>query len=396
MKILVVQESDWLERGPHQQHHLMEKLSLRPHEIRVIDYKIMWKAQWRGELYSRRQVFERVSKIYKEANVTVVRPGILKLPHLDYLSMMFSHGKEIARQLREFKPNIVVGFGILNTYLAMRLANECDVSFVYYLIDALHTLVPFKPYQPIARAIERKTIQGAKKVLAINEELRNYAIEMGAEPSKTTVIRAGIDIERFNPKIDGNEIRKLYGIQRDDMVLFFMGWLYPFSGLREVALELAKTQDKYPDLKVLVVGEGDLFPELRAIKDRYNLEQLILAGRQPYDKIPSFISTSDMCLLPAYQNAVMRNIVPIKMYEYMACAKPVISTKLAGIIKEFGHGNGVLYVDKPEKVIEKAIEVRRSAQKFGERARQFVEKYDWDMVSDDFEAVLMSLLNEKH
>jgi len=396
MKILVVQESDWLERGPHQQHHLMEKLSLRSHEIRVIDYRIRWKAQWRGELYSRRQVFEKVSKIYKEAKIAVIRPGILKLPHLDYLSIMFSHGKEIARQLREFQPDTIVGFGILNTYLAMRLAKGCDVPFVYYLIDALHTLVPFKPYQPIARAIERKILQGAEKVLVINEELRNYAIEMGAEPNKTMVIRAGIDIERFNPKIDGNEIRKLYGIQRDDVVLLFMGWLYPFSGLREVALELVKTQDKYPNLKVLVVGEGDLFLELRAIKDRYNLEQLILAGRQPYDKMPVFISASDICLLPAHENVVMRNIVPIKMYEYMACAKPVISTRLPGIIKEFGHGNGVLYVDKSEKVIEKAVEVRRSAQKLGERARQNVEKYDWDMISDDFETVLMSLINEKH
>ena len=42
MKILVVQESDWLERNPHQQHHLMERMALRGHEIRVIDYPIDW------------------------------------------------------------------------------------------------------------------------------------------------------------------------------------------------------------------------------------------------------------------------------------------------------------------------------------------------------------------
>ena len=42
MKILLVQESDWLKRNPHQQHHLMERLSLRGHEIVVIDYDIDW------------------------------------------------------------------------------------------------------------------------------------------------------------------------------------------------------------------------------------------------------------------------------------------------------------------------------------------------------------------
>ena len=38
MKILLVQESDWLKRNPHQQHHLMKRLSLRGHEVAVIDY----------------------------------------------------------------------------------------------------------------------------------------------------------------------------------------------------------------------------------------------------------------------------------------------------------------------------------------------------------------------
>ena len=43
MKILVLQESDWIEVGPHQSHHLMERMSLRGHEIEVIDFEIRWK-----------------------------------------------------------------------------------------------------------------------------------------------------------------------------------------------------------------------------------------------------------------------------------------------------------------------------------------------------------------
>ena len=41
MRILVVQESDWIVMGPHQSHHLMERLSERGHEVRVIDYEIL-------------------------------------------------------------------------------------------------------------------------------------------------------------------------------------------------------------------------------------------------------------------------------------------------------------------------------------------------------------------
>jgi len=62
---------------------------------------------------------------------------------------------------------------------------------------------------------------------------------------------------------------------------------------------------------------------------------------------------SDVCLLPANNNKVMRKLVPIKMYEYMTCGKPVISTRLPSIMKEFEYDNGVIYVDQPAEVLEK-------------------------------------------
>lgn len=52
---------------------------------------------------------------------------------------------------------------------------------------------------------------------------------------------------------------------------------------------------------------------------------------------------------------VMMNMLPIKMYEYMACEKPVIARKLPGIVKEFGERSSVVYVNKPEDNLEKAI-----------------------------------------
>jgi len=395
MRILVVQESDWLARGPHQQHHLMEKLSLRGHQIRVIDYEVAWRERRNISLLSRRQVFDGVTKIHRDARVSVIRPTLLRIPHLDYVAILFSHAMEIIRQIKEFKPDIIVGFGILNSYIAMRLVRG-RIPFAYYLIDALHTLVPFQAYQPIAKAIESRTLQAADGVVVINDELRNYAIEMGATPHKTTVIRAGIDLERFNPKINGQEIRKSYGIRRDDIVLLFMGWLYNFSGLREVALELSKAIDEYGKLKLLVVGEGDLFGELQRIKETRNLNQLILAGRQPYARIPAFICASDICLLPAHKNVIMENIVPIKMYEYMACAKPVISTYLKGVVREFGHDSGVFYVREPKEVLKRALELSSDSQLLNAsrlKARSAAERFDWDHIASDFEKTLREMVN---
>jgi len=391
MKILVVQESDWVERGPHQNHHLMERLSIKGHEVRVIDYEILWESS--DGLVSERRVFENEWKAVDGGGVTVIRPPIVKLPVLNYVSLLYTHRREIKRQLDEFKPDVIIGFGILNAMLAIRLAGR--TPFVYYLIDSLYRLVPQKAFQSLARFIERKNLKKADRVITINEKLKDYAISMGANPDETYMVRAGIDLERYDPNIDGSEMRARYGIGKDDSVLFFMGWLYDFSGLKEVATELSKIKDEKPDIKLLIVGEGDAFDDLQRIREEYHLDdRIILTGKQPYASIPAFIASSDICLLPAYNNEVMRDIVPIKLYEYMAMGKPVITTKLPGVIAEFGEGQGVVYVDKPEDALKKAVELIENGrlQECGSKARGFVENCGWGDVVDEFEGILEEIV----
>ena len=139
MRILIVQESDWLKRGPHQQHQLADKLSLRGHQIRVIDYDVLWREQDKRELYSRRKVFENVWKVDPAAKATIIRPGIIKIHILVYISLIFTHGKEIDRQIKEFRPDVIVGLGILNNYLALRKAKKNNIPFIYYWICLLYT-----------------------------------------------------------------------------------------------------------------------------------------------------------------------------------------------------------------------------------------------------------------
>jgi len=392
MRILIVQDTDWIRRNPIQQTHLAERLALRGHEIRVIDYEILWREEGKKELFSKRQVFH-VSRIFKEANIKVIRPGILKIPVLDYVSMLFTYRKEINRQIKEFSPDIILGNDILTTYLAYRQGKKNNIPLIYYAIEVEHKFIPFRFLHPLGKVIESKNIKMADFVLAINKKLSDYTIKMGANPNKTHVIRAGVDTKSHDPKMNGKEIREKYGFKKDDKILFFVGWLYHFSGLKEVAIELSKLDDE--NIKLLIVGDGDAYKDLQKIREQYGVQdKMIMTGRQPFKNIPKFIASSDICILPAYNNKIMRDIVPIKMYDYMAMGKPVIATKLPGIMKEFGYDNGIIYVDKPEDVLKKAIELieNDSIEKEGKKARKFVEKYDWDKITDEFEEILKEVV----
>lgn len=396
MNILVVTESDWLERGPHQKHHLLERLAKRGHEIRVIDHELLWRQHKTKEIISKRTVFRNVQTIADGGNITLIRPPILKIPILSYISLIYTHRREIQKQIEEFKPDVIIGWDILNANIAVRLAKKRKIPFILYIVDENFRLVPQKYFQPLGQCIEIQNMKKANKILTINEQLRKYIIQMGANRKKITIIRAGVDLEQYNHNLDGSEIRSQYSIEKDDAVLFYMGWIYHFSGLKEVAKELSKISETYPHIKLLIVGDGDAFADLQKIKREYQMNnQLILTGRQPYEKIPEFISAADICLLPADPTEkTMQNNVPIKMYEYMVMRKPVITTRLPGIMEEFGEDHGVIYVDKSEMVLYKAIELieNEMLEEYAAKAREFVEKNSWDNLVDDFERILEELI----
>ncbi|WP_245920453.1 glycosyltransferase [Methanospirillum stamsii] len=376
----------------------MERLAQRGHSIRVIDYDIDWKKNNETGLTKPREVHSDVQKIIPGVSVQVIRPRSIRISVLEYPALMIAHRIEISRQIAEFKLDIIVGFGILNAWLGARLAQRHGIPFVYYWIDALDTLIPEKFFQMLGRFLEKQTLHNSTRVIAINEKLQDYAITLGSNPEHTSLIGAGIDLERFNPGIDGNIIREQFDIRPDETVLFFMGWLYHFSGLKEICLELARCKEKYRNLKILIVGDGDAYEDLQKIREENNLmENLILTGKQPYEKIPEFIAASDICMLPADpKEKIMQDIVPIKMYEYMAMGKPVITTKLPGLIKEFGDNNGVLYADSSEKVLDMAnsIVAQGAIDNYGISARSFVQGLNWGAITDLFENLLIGAIHD--
>lgn len=394
MKIFVVQESNFIARGPHQSHHLLERMVQRGHEVRVIDFDILWRNDDDRKIVLSREVITARPKAIPGADITVIRPTIIQLPVLEYVSLLASHGRELVRQLDEFKPDVVVGFGILNTRMAISLCHKRGIPFVSYVIDELHQLVPQLPFRGLARAVEASNYASADLVLSINEGLRDYTVEMGAPAEKTKVIRAGVDLEWFD-RADREKKRQELGFAADDVVLFFMGWLYEFSGLKEVIDGLLERPD-IPTLKLLVVGKGDLWDYIERIRVIDGMDdRVITVGWQPYETIPDFIAAADICLLPAQKNEIMKNIVPIKMYEYMAAGKPVIATSLSGLMKEFCHDNGVVYVDSPDEAVPRAVELANNGrrEKYGRQSRAFVEPNDWQSITDDFEESLESLVH---
>lgn len=397
MKILYVQETNWIQRNPIDQHHIAELLNLRGHDFRVIDFDIAWRNDHSQGLFSKRQVFFNISKIYHNAKITVIRPGIIRLPLLDYLSLAISQNHEIKRQIKEYNPDVIVGLGGIYSYFAGRAARHHHIPFIGFWVDIHHRLVNSPILQFVGWIIEHRTVTLVDKLIVVNENLKDYVIKIGANKENVLLISTGVDIDHFDPSINGDSIRNSLGIKKDDIVLLFVGWLFHFSGLKEISRELARINNER--IKIIILGEGDAYNDLVRIQQEYKLTgQLILTGKKHYSEIPKYIAAADICILPAYtKEKIMRDIVPIKLYEYAAMKKPTITTQLPGVMKRFGNENGVIFVDKPEDTIPKALELtdKNVLDDIGSKARIFAEQNSWKKITDKVESILLRALREK-
>ncbi len=396
VNILLIQDTDWIARGPHQQHHILERLDQEKYSIWVVDFEILWNKRKAEGIFQKGEVFHDVSHV-RENKIEIVRPSMIRIPLLDKLTIPIFHMRAIKKIIKEKKIDLIIGQTILNTFCGLILSKIYKIPFVFHVMDSVHSIssdyIP-RYFLPIAKFLERLIIKFATSIITVNEGLRDYLIRLGGNPGKISVISEGVDYEKYQAaKIKRNRMRKELGLKERDLVLFFMGWLYSFSGLKELANGILNYSK--PEIKLLIVGKGDLFPFLSELAQQSN--QIIVTGQVPFKKIPNYLSAADIGVLPAHQNEIMMDIVPIKIIEYMAAGKPVISTKLRGIMREFGKNNGIIYCSNIQEFIQTAVRLKgdKELDVMGEKGAQRVKGRDWKVLIEQFEKELIKLIRQK-
>jgi glycosyltransferase involved in cell wall biosynthesis len=94
---------------------------------------------------------------------------------------------------------------------------------------------------------------------------------------------------------------------------------------------IRKLAETYPELTVIMVGPtAKVNPE--ELPKSFNLHWL---GQRSYDELPRYVKAFDVCLMPFALNEATEYINPTKTLEYMAAGKPVVSTAVADVIRNF-------------------------------------------------------------
>lgn len=397
MKILLVQDADWLQKGPHPQHHLMELLSNQGHDIIVMGYNQLWHKQNTGFI-SHHKELKQITRFYPGKGVDYYQPAFLQLPIFHYLSYFVTSRFEISKIIDTFRPDIIISVtSIISSYWGLTLANKYHIPFIYYWTDVIHELIPQKILRPIGRQLEKYIIQKSSMIIYTNDNLGHVITALSPSNSnKLFMLKSGVDLSHFSPKIKPSDKYNNHYIKSSkDIVFLYMGWIYPDSGLNEVILSLKDLSQS--DIKLIVVGDGDGIASLKKLVSNLSLEsQVYFFGWCQYSELPSILALAEYYILPAPSTRLMNNIVPVKIYEYLGMGRPVITTALPGIMKEFGHRSGVIYVKNADDILVTGI--RMSTEEYinaQENALNFIEKYSWNDKCHEFIGILNSLLEVK-
>src|SRR4026207_1931788 len=122
MRILVVQRPGWIDRSPILPHRILEALSIGGDDVTVLDYELLWGRKGSWPLWQGRQVWANVSKIHSGSRVTAVRPAMLRVPVLARPSWLLMTWLELWRYFSVAQPDVIVAYGISNSFLARLFA----------------------------------------------------------------------------------------------------------------------------------------------------------------------------------------------------------------------------------------------------------------------------------
>jgi glycosyltransferase involved in cell wall biosynthesis len=211
---------------------------------------------------------------------------------------------------------------------------------------------PKLPYRGL-RALERRTHRTADHVISTNDSYRDIAIRRSGKPaSAVTVVRTGPDPDKLRRGPADQEQRR-----GRRYLAAYIGVMGPQDGVDIVvrAADIIVHELGRDDIAFTVIGSGDCFDELVALRDKLGLKGHVeFTGRAPDELVTRILSTADVGLSPDPKNPLNDLSTMNKSMEYMAFELPVVAFDLRET--RVSTGDAAVYVT-PNDVREYAVAI---------------------------------------
>lgn len=224
----------------------------------------------------------------------------------------------MARIIRERRIDVVhthLSTSSVNGTLAARLAKTPSVATVHGMSGKL-------------------SFVAATRLIAVSGEVKDHLVAQGIPASRIDVVYNGLEFDA--PAVSSDAMRHQLGLQDLGPILGTVSRVTPLKGIDTAIRTIAHLKKQYPQIRYLVVGDGDAVDPCRTLASDLNVaENVIFYGYQK--DVRGYLSAMDLFLFPSRKEAM-----GIALVEAMEVGLPTVATRVGGIPEVITPDVGIL------------------------------------------------------
>lgn len=218
---------------------------------------------------------------------------------------------------------------------------------------------------------ERQVLAASDRVLVPSRTSARFVMRLGVPPERVSVVPNAVDVERFSPSPPPPD--------EPPHRLVYTGTLSPWQGLATLLEALALLRGR-TGLELHVVGpvKGAWVRSLRSLARRLRVHHAVrLSGPMAQEDLVPVLRTAHVCVAPLAPDArnTLQGCCPLKILEYMAAGRPILSTRVAPVEEILAHG-ATAHLVRPGSAAALAdgivwmLQNPREREELGARARE--------------------------
>lgn len=229
----------------------------------------------------------------------------------------------------------------------------------------------------------------ASRIIAISTTVEAELMSAAVNPVKLSRIANGVDLEQFSPGEAKSRLREALQLP-DKKTIVYTGRLSIEKGVDFLVRSFLQVENK-GDYQLIIIGDGPEKEHIVQLLDTVHLGKSVLLLNS-VDDVASYLNAADLFILPSRFEGLSNSLL-----EAMACALPVISTRVGGSTDIIEHGNNGLLVDvdnveQMRSTIAHVYDDSRLAARLGKSARKKIEEHhDLSAIADTYVMLYKSM-----